>query len=127
MQANQFDLKNTHLKVSYSSSSFAGTPQLTCQLDGQSHNFSGNQIQQVQNQIGTLASVTLAYIPDFGTTVLTLLVPAVNADLGGKVKISTEAIVTTIHTSIGGPGLVKGAIQTYKAYALKGTAQVVEF
>jgi hypothetical protein len=43
------------------------------------------------------------------------------------VIVKTQAIVTTIRTSFGGPQLVSGQIQTYKAWTLKGFASAAEF
>jgi hypothetical protein len=42
-------------------------------------------------------------------------------------NIKTIGIIATIKTSIGGPTLTKGALQTYKVTNLAGTAKIVQF
>lgn len=128
MQANLFELRDLALKITYSSSSFDGKPQLTYTKGATTRTFRGAELRQVKNEIGTLVSVTLKAIPDLATTVFTLLVPQVNVpDNHPKVAIETKALETTIRTTIGGPDLVPGQVQTYKAYSLKGNASHVLF
>jgi hypothetical protein len=74
-----------------------------------------------------LITVTLEVIPDLHTLTLTLLVPQINLDEGNESSFSTQAILTTHRTSIGGPNLVKGPLQTYEVVALEGTARLVAF
>jgi len=127
-QTNLFDLHNATLKISYSSSSLNGQPQLSYQKGATTMNFHGNQLRQKSTEIGTLISVTLKNVPDLHSIVLSLLLPQVNIPTGqSQVQVSIKAIETTIRTSIAGPNLVKGQVQTYKTYTLKGTAQSVLF
>jgi len=127
-QTNLFDLHNATLKISYSSSSLNGQPQLSYQKGATTMNFHGNQLRQKSTEIGALISVTLKNVPDLHSIVLSLLLPQVNIPTGqSQVQVSIKAIETTIRTSIAGPNLVKGQVQTYKTYTLKGTAQSVLF
>ena len=127
-QANLFELHNATLKITYSSSSFDGKPQLNYRKGATSLNFRGSQVRHKPTEIGTLISVTLKSVPDSRTVVLSLLLPQVNTSAGSSgVQVSVKALETTIRTSIGGPNLVKGQVQTYKAYSLKGTAKHVLF
>jgi hypothetical protein len=74
--------------------------------------------------LGGVASVLLEAVPDGYARYLTLLVPAVNRDEDRPdVPIRTLAILTTHLTSIGGPALVEGAVQTYEVVALDGVAE----
>lgn len=58
---------------------------------------------------------------------VSLLVPQINLNEGDESPLSTPAILTTHRTSIGGPGLVEGQVQTYEVVALEGTASLVAF
>lgn len=127
-QANLFTLHNATLKISYSASSLDGKPQLSYTKGGTTLNFRGNQVRHKPTEIGTLISVTLKAIPDSRTVVFSLLLPLVNVpDDRPSIAVSIKAIETTNRTSIAGPKLVKGQVQTYKVYSLKGTAQSVLF
>lgn len=127
-QANLFSLHNTSLKISYSASSLDGKPQLSYKKGATTLNFRGSQIRAKQTEIGTLLSVTLKSVPDLRTVVFTIILPQVNVpDNDPTVQVNIKALETTSKTSIGGPNLVKGQVQTYKVYTLKGTAQSVLF
>ena len=70
--------------------------------------------------------MTLEVILDLHRITLTLIVPAINL-LGSAVQFNTIAIRTTHNDSIVGPSLIKGALQTYEAIELQGTASFVVF
>ena len=128
VQANLFELHDLSLKITYSSSSFDGKPQLTYKKGATTRTFRGVEVRHLKSEIGTLVSVTLKTVPDLATTVFTVLVPQVNVpENHPKAAIETKAIETVVRTSIGGPNLVNGQVQTYKTYSLKGTASHVLF
>ncbi len=127
-QANLFTLHNSTLKVTYSAGSLTGKPQFSYKKGATTLNFSGSQIRLKQTEIGTLVSVTLKTVPDLRTVVFSLLLPLVHVpDNDPTVQVNIKAIETTNKTSIAGPKLVNGQVQTYKVYTLKGTAQSVVF
>jgi hypothetical protein len=100
---------------------------LTYQGPFGSHSFAGEEIDRVGTPIGELVfGGSLQTIPDLWDVTLTLLVPDVNL-IGGyaETPIATVAIITYHHTTIGGPALVQGALQTYEVVALQGTAEFV--
>jgi hypothetical protein len=69
-------------------------------------------------------SVVIEHVDDGYVRYLTLLVPDVNPDENGlDVPVSTLAVITDHLTSIGGPRLVKGALQRYEVIELEGVAQ----
>ena len=73
-----------------------------------------------------MVTVTLETVPDLHTITLTLIVPDINlSDCATEFK--TIVICTTHKTSIGGPNLIKGALQTYEVIELQGTASSVVF
>lgn len=128
-QANLFELHNASLKITYSSSSFDGKPQLSYQKGAAaSLNFRGNELEQKKLGIGTLISVTLKAVPDLRTVVFSLLLPQVNVpEDHPSTQVSIKAIETTIRSSIAGPSLAKGQVQAYKTYSLRGKASSVLF
>jgi hypothetical protein len=127
-QPNLFDLHDAanHTQITYSTSGMDGRPHLNYTDPRLHHSFSGKEIRVVPSEIGTQVSVTLEQVPDLHTITLTLLVPAINMRTA-HATLSTNAIFTTQHTSIGGPALVKGVLQTYQVLTLQGTARVVVF
>ncbi len=127
-QPNIFDLKDAanHVHITYSTSGVDGRAHLGYTDPKLQRSFTGKEIRVLPSEIGALVSVTLDQAPDLHTITLTLLVPAINLQMT-RAGISTKAILTTQHTSIGGPALVKGALQTYKVLTLQGTASVVLF
>lgn len=127
-QANLFSLGNNSIKISYAASSLDGKPQLSYQKGQTVLHFRGSQIRAKQTEIGTLLSVTLKSSPDLKTIVFSILLPQVNVPANAAdVQVNVKGIETTNKTTIGGPNLVKGQVQTYKVYSLKGTAQSVLF
>ena len=79
------------------------------------------EIDSLESKIGKLITVTLEVIPDSHELTLTLLLPKINLE-GQKSSFATSAIRTKHLTSIGGPALVKGPLQTYDVLSLRGIA-----
>ncbi|NUQ22327.1 MAG: hypothetical protein HUU34_00120 [Saprospiraceae bacterium] len=126
--ANLFDLKNLTLKVTYSASGIDGKPHLSYKKGNTDLNFTGSQIRRKETEIGTLVSVTLKTVSDAYSRVFSLLLPRVNVPNGSsEVAVSVKALETTIKTSVAGPDLVSGQVQTYKVYSLVGKARSVVF
>jgi hypothetical protein len=71
-----------------------------------------------------MVSVFLDAAPDAYTEYLTLLIPQVNrVEPQSDVPLQTVAILARHLTSIGGPRLVEGALQTYEVVVLEGVAE----
>lgn len=122
---NLYELTGTRLKVTYSSSSIAGKPLMTIRQGRKDQQFTGNEIKTDKTQIGQLITVTTETQPDRKTVLFSVLLPDVNLPDSLKANIKTEAVITTIKTTIAGPG--KGQVQTYKTVLLSGTARSVDF
>ena len=125
-RANLFELSGDDIQVTYSSSSFAGSP-LFSYRDGRiNRQFSGQDICSVKAEIGELLTVTLEQIPDLRTVTFTLILPVVTVlPASAGTHIQVPGITTTTQTTIAGPPL--GPAQTYAQVTLKGTAQAVSF
>lgn len=118
--------KSKGFTIEYATTSIAGVPLLTVVRKGQTHAFRGDEISVQDAGLGRLVTVTLSTTPDLETVTLTLVIPAMNL-AGSDGTIHTFAVITTHRTSIAGPALVKGQIQTYQRYTLSGRAESVAF
>ena len=80
--------------------------------------------QEEALSIGSAATAVLEVIADGPTKMLTVLLPSVNF-LGDskRADVTAVAISTLARSSIGGPSLVDGAIETYETELLTGTAR----
>lgn len=120
VQANFYDLRSGRTRLTYTESNIAGQPVLTYK----DLSFMGDEIQQDPQAIGLLATVVLKAVPDAYSDLLTVLIPRVNLT-NGEAKVATEVIFTRVRTSIGGPNLVNGQVQTYTTKTFTGTAQFI--
>ena len=125
---NLYELQGDKVRITYSTSSISGQPQFNFSQGRKALHFSGTDIQTGKTLIGTLVTVTIDETPDLKRVMFSLVLPDVNLQQSGKkANIKTIGIITTIKTSIGGPTLTKGALQTYKVTNLAGTAKIVQF
>lgn len=88
--------------------------------------FSGSQITVNEvPALGELVSVTLAIVPDSGSTTFTLFLPRVNLPNPPAqpvaVPVTTEGVTTNYHTSIA-PQTLHGQLDFYTVTTLRGTA-----
>jgi hypothetical protein len=81
------------------------------------------QFFPAQGGRGRLLTVTVEAVPDAYTQTLTVLIPDVGVSGERATAIDTVAILTTHATSIGGPELVVGPLQTYQIVPLQGTVE----
>jgi len=85
--------------------------------------FSGRAITWQKAELGFMASVILEQAPDLRVVILSLAVPSANRSSDAKsIPVKTFAVQTTQRTSIGGPNLVDGQIQTHEVHMLEGNA-----
>jgi hypothetical protein len=120
--ANFYELRSGRTRLTYTESNIAGQPVLTYK----DLSFTGGEIQQDPQPIGLLLTVVLKAVPDAYSDLLTVLIPRVNLEsVGDKDKVATEVIFTRVRTSIGGPDLVAGQVQTYTTKTFTGTASFI--
>lgn len=124
---NRFVLEQQDATITYDTTAFDGQPHLSYQAshDPTVRAFRGDEIRAQQSEIGTLVTVTLEAIPDGPTTLLTILLPAINLEEAAEQPFVTVGIVTTEQSSIAGPQLVRGAVQSYQIMQFEGIAQFV--
>ena len=123
---NLYELQGPGVRISYSTSSIAGKPQLSFKKGRTTLSFSGDEISVLDTEIGGLITVTIATTPDRSFTSFSFLLPAIQlAKESAKQSFRTIGITTVHKTMIAGP--VKGVQQVYKSVQLQGTARQVEF
>jgi hypothetical protein len=126
-EPNLYELKCDGVELTYSTTSIDGSARFSFREAERKLDFSGEQIQTRATDLGTEVTVPLESIPDLRTVTLTLLVPAINLGEEPEIQFTTAAIETTNHTTIGGPRLITGPLQTYRIIELHGTAKNVSF
>ena len=123
---NNYELSCDDVELTYSTTSFDGSARLRFRDAERKTDFSGEEIHSRETDLGTELTVTLETIADLRTVTVTLLVPAINLGQETEVQFATAAIETTNHTTIGGPRLITGPLQTYRVIELHGTAKNVQ-
>lgn len=127
-RANLFTLTGKDdTQIVYSTSSITGDPRLTFRDHARDLSFSGDDISVSTSPLGTLVTVVLEAIPDLQTLTATLVLPDINLGDRQVVRFATVVVLTANLTSIGGPQLVVGPLQTYQVIKVKGVAQQVDF
>jgi hypothetical protein len=119
---NQYILSGAHTQITYSSTSFAGKPQIHYQDAHHNVSASGADIHTAETEIGTQITI-LIEVTTIHNRRLTLLIPMIN--LHGQeteTALQTIAILTTTQTE----GLAP-VRESYHALALHGTARLVDF
>ena len=123
---NEFELQGKDTNIKYSI--INGVPQLDYKTPKISEHFSGDQIQTLPTDIGTLLTIIISrpLNPDLGGNIvkLSLLLPIINLAIGTReTPVETEAILTTQKTS----GFIRtplfGQLQSYQTIVLTGTAR----
>ena len=127
--ANNYECTNdAGTTVNYATTSFTGEPRITIQFDGNLISRSGEEIQTQRSVLGTLVTVVRSFVPDSFTDTITFVAPDVNVT--GKtpeVSFRTELFFTRTRTSIGGPSLVSGVIQSSTRRTVVCTASRLDF
>ncbi len=84
----------------------------------------------LETPIGRLATAILRSTEDGDSSTVTVLLPDVNldpaeeSDVRLQAEIRAVAVWTTIQSTIGGPGLVRGPVQLYTHREMEGTARL---
>jgi hypothetical protein len=103
---------------------FRAENQDTMTLEYNGQQFCGEALQREQTTLGLVVSAVVEAIPDLHTVTLSVTVPEGNRLSSERtIPIRTFAVLTTARTSIAGPALVNGQIQSYQLVPLEGTAR----
>lgn len=125
----RYSLTGDRIRIEFTPAVGSDPVQLRYEDETGSKTFTGDEIDvSAHPAIGQVASVLLDAAPDAYVDYLAVLLPEVNpvADTA-EVPIETLAVVVRHLTSIGGPRLVSGPLQTYDVHPLAGIAMVDSF
>jgi hypothetical protein len=126
-QPNLFLLSSRNILIRYQTTSLQGSPEFHYEDGRVNIDRRGDEIRTDDTSIGQLVTVVVEQVPDLETVTFSVVLPAVNLQERTPASLSTLGVVTRDMTTIGGPGLIVGQVQTYDAVELKGTAQLVQF
>jgi hypothetical protein len=127
LDANTFELNGPDLRVTFAVLRRASAgPRLDVVFGQRKLTFEQDRIHIAQSAIGLELTVVLESVDDGDTLTLTIVLPTVNLAGEAEQPVRTFAVLTTIRGSIGGPALIKGALQTYRTVGLRGRALHVE-
>jgi hypothetical protein len=124
-QPNLYELAGDGIQVTYSTTSLDGKPLFNYHDGSLSKNFSGDQIQTVDTEAGTVVSVVILLTVDSGSTTFSVLIPRVNLRFSDSAAITTYGITALHKFSI--IGLPNGQQDFYTAHQMQGTAAFVVF
>ncbi|WP_224363453.1 hypothetical protein [Hyalangium versicolor] len=124
IDANTFNVQNRRISVSFSATSITGDPLFHYKDREREVNARGDDIRQVETEIGTLVTITLRPDADAGALLFTLLVPrVVLASPVYEQAITTQGFFTRSQLI---PHILASAqLQTTDVVELKGTASFV--
>lgn len=125
---NLFEIRRNATDITYSASGIDGKPRLHFDDGERQLDFAGDQLDTEECEIGLMVTAELSFAPDGDTRVLTVVLPHANLpEERADVRIKALVIFTTVRSTIGGPALVHGPLQSYSAKAFRGTARAVAF
>lgn len=125
---NLYEFAGRNISIGYSTSSITGESLLTfTRSTGRQRHFAGDEIIVEETVMGQFVTVALRQISDLKTVSLTVLIPAIVLEDGESTLFETRAFFTSHHTTIAGPDLVDGPLQTYFSPPLTGQASAVDF
>jgi len=123
---NLFQLHGSGIHITYSTSGIDGKPHFSYQDAHQTLNFSGNEIQRVDSELGATVSVFIRRTIDSGSTTFSLLVPRANLTGNETIPIHTVGL-TAVHRFSIVSAFDHGQLDTYTTTELNGTASAVVF
>lgn len=126
--ANLFKCTGAGVTVNYTSDSLIGQPTLSIRVEKKTYSANGHEILDQETVLGSLLTITKSFVSDLYTDTLTFVKPDVNVNgFGESVNFYTRLFSTRTHTSIAGPRLVEGVIQSSKSKVLHCTATAAVF
>jgi hypothetical protein len=126
MPANHFQLEGENLHITYSPFVEAGKPTFVYQDKNQTLHFTGQEIQSIGTEAGTLVTVVIRKTIDAGSTTFSVLIPRVQVAMNGSAPVHTVGI-TTVHKFSVVPAMMRGQLDEYTTTPLHGTASHVLF
>jgi hypothetical protein len=119
--ANHFVINGNGISGIVDTAGMTGQPVVSLSLHGQPL----EALSLENSSFGLVASATVEAIPDSHTVLLHVVIPVVNVE-AEPVQFASLAVMVNTRTSIGGQGLVQGAIQQYEFRPISGVASAVQ-
>ena len=123
-EAERFELRGEGIDLFYSATQ-GPRPLRRMTLvdrDGERRFYQGGDIHVDETRPGTMITVVTQFAFDGDTHLLSVLLPGVNLADRPTADITTVAIRAVHKGHLGGPGFIDGALATYEAVPLTGTA-----
>ena len=120
-QANRFVLDGL-IEGEIDTTSFTGRPVITLTFDGTEV----GEATLSSTSFGHEVTASLPGVTDLAARQLRLILPRVEVD-SGALGFAGIAVVAASATTIGGPALVNGVIDSYTVHPVSGLASVVDF
>ncbi len=121
IQPSLYEMTGKDLQITYTTSNEDGEAQLDYHRFRKHLTFKGDEIRVQRTELGRLVTVTTRQVPDLKTETVSVLIPDINLEDTAAV-FTTFAITTTHLTTIAGPDLVAGQVQSYRPKRLTGKA-----
>jgi hypothetical protein len=119
--ANHYEVSGHGVRAVVDTAGIDGRPIASLQIDGRTVDDATVSSTERGIEIDGVVAETF----DAQVVLVGVILPRVNLDQDSE-TVSGLAILTTSRTSIGGPGLVRGSLQSYEVRPLAGTASFVE-
>lgn len=123
-EAERFELRGEGIDLVYSATQ-GPRPLRRMTLvdrDGERRFYQGGDIQVDETRPGTMITVVTSFAFDGDTHFLSVFLPGVNLADQPTAEVTTVAVRTVHKGHLGGPGFIDGALETFEAVALTGTA-----
>jgi len=125
IEPNQFELLGRGISVSFSRTSITGDPLFRYRDACREVSARGDDIRQVETEIGTLVTVTLEPDADAGSLLFSVLIPRARLEgVGSELRISTEGILTRSRFPFS-PVPSNDQLQEYRSVTMTGQASFV--
>lgn len=118
--ANRYEFTGDAVSGVVDLAGITGQPVVSLQFD----QWSITEAEVETRELGIVVSARLDLVPDKESTRLHLVLPAANI-AEEVVSVEGFAVLVTTRSSIAGPGLVEGPLQSYAVRFVSGTASLV--
>lgn len=118
--ANRYEFTGGAVSGTVDLAGITGQPVVHLQFD----QWSITDADVKMGELGVVVTARLDFVPDKESTRLHLVLPEANV---GDEAVAVEgfAVLVTTRSSIAGPGLVEGPLQSYAVRSVSGTASLV--
>lgn len=120
-QPSVYEMSGKDVQITFTRANARGLAELSYRAPRISKVFVGDEVRILRSEIGLQVTVTLYQVPDLKTVTATVLIPDINLE-GDAAAFKTTLLNTTHKTSIAGPDLVVGQVQSYYSRSLAGKA-----